>query len=54
MERLRRVANLWNWLPPFRVVAEYQSIQRAAVVLNVSASALSRHGGIRRWLTTRG
>lgn len=42
MDRLRRVANIWNWLPAFRVVAEYQSIQKAAVVLNVSASALSR------------
>ena len=42
MDPLRRVANLWNWLPAFRVVAEYESIQKAAVVLNVSASALSR------------
>lgn len=42
MERLRRVANVWNWLPAFRVVAEYESIQKAAVTLNVSASALSR------------
>ncbi len=42
MDRLRRVANVWNWLPAFRVVAEYESIQKAAVTLNVSASALSR------------
>lgn len=42
MDRLRRVADIWNWLPAFRVVAEYESIQKAAVVLNVSASALSR------------
>jgi DNA-binding transcriptional LysR family regulator len=42
MDRLRRVSNIWNWLPAFRVVAEYESIQKAAVVLNVSASALSR------------
>jgi DNA-binding transcriptional LysR family regulator len=42
MDRLRRVADLWNWLPAFRVVAEYESIQKAAVVLNVSPSALSR------------
>ncbi len=42
MDRLRHVANLWNWLPAFRVVAEYESIQKAAGVLNVSASALSR------------
>lgn len=42
MDPLRRVANLWNWLPAFRVVAEYQSIQQAAAVLNLSPSALSR------------
>lgn len=42
MDRLRRVANVWNWLPAFRAVAEYESIQKAAVTLNVSASALSR------------
>jgi len=36
------VANVWNWLPAFRAVAEYESIQKAAAVLNVSASALSR------------
>lgn len=42
MDRLRRVSNIWNWLPAFRVVAEYESIHQAAAVLNVSASALSR------------
>ena len=42
MDRLLRVSNAWNWLPSFRVVAEYESIQQAAVVLSVSASALSR------------
>jgi DNA-binding transcriptional LysR family regulator len=42
MDRMLAVSNAWNWLPAFRVVAEYESIQKAAVVLNVSASALSR------------
>jgi len=42
MDPLRRVANLWNWLPAFRVVAEYENIQKAAAVLSVSPSALSR------------
>ena len=42
MDRLRQVSNVWNWLPAFRVVAEYESIHKAATVLNVSASALSR------------
>lgn len=42
LTRYRRIANLWNWLPPFRAAAEYQSIQRAALALNMSASALSR------------
>jgi DNA-binding transcriptional LysR family regulator len=42
LTRYRRIANLWNWLPPFRAAAEYQSIQRAALALNMSPSALSR------------
>ena len=42
MTRARRVAEIWNWLPAFRVVAEHESIHKAAVVLHVSASALSR------------
>jgi DNA-binding transcriptional LysR family regulator len=42
MTRFRRVAQLWNWLPAFRGVAEHQSIQRAALALGVSPSALSR------------
>jgi DNA-binding transcriptional LysR family regulator len=41
-ERFRRVAQLWNWLPAFRGVAEHESIQRASVVLGTSPSALSR------------
>jgi DNA-binding transcriptional LysR family regulator len=42
MARSRCVAAIWNWLPAFRVVAEYESIHKAAAVMNVSASALSR------------
>jgi DNA-binding transcriptional LysR family regulator len=41
-ERQRRVMAVWNWLPAVRVVAEYESIQRAARELAVSPSALSR------------
>lgn len=42
MERLRRVASLWSWLPAFRAVAETQHLPTASRQLFVSASALSR------------
>lgn len=42
MDRMQRIAAFWNWLPAFRVVAEYGSIQRAALSLHLSPSALSR------------
>lgn len=42
MERLRRVASLWSWLPAFRAVAETQHLPTASAQLRVSASALSR------------
>ena len=42
MSRTRQLAQVWNWLPAFRVVAEYESIHKAAAVLRVSPSALSR------------
>jgi DNA-binding transcriptional LysR family regulator len=42
MERLRRVASLWSWLPAFRAVAETQHLPTASAQLFVSASALSR------------
>jgi DNA-binding transcriptional LysR family regulator len=42
MPRFRRVAQLWNWLPSFRGVAEHESLQKAASALGVSGSALSR------------
>ncbi|MBS2020101.1 MAG: LysR family transcriptional regulator [Deltaproteobacteria bacterium] len=40
--RFRRVAQLWNWLPSFRGVAEHESMQEAADWLGISPSALSR------------
>lgn len=42
MERARSIAAFWSWLPAFRSVAEYGGIQRAALALHVSPSALSR------------
>ena len=42
LDRHQQVARLWNWLPAFRAVAEYESIQRAGLVLAISPSALSR------------
>lgn len=37
-----RVADLWNWLPAFRVVAETGQVHAAARRLHVSPSAVSR------------
>lgn len=42
MDRSRRVAQLWNWLPAFRVVAETEHLPTASSQHNLSASALSR------------
>ncbi len=42
LARHRRVWSLWNWLPAFRAAAEFESLQRAALAVNLSASALSR------------
>lgn len=42
LDRHRQVAQLWDWLPAFRAAAEYESLQRAALALSVSPSALSR------------
>jgi DNA-binding transcriptional LysR family regulator len=42
MARFRRVAQLWNWLPGFRGVAEHESVHKAAQTLGISPSALSR------------
>ena len=42
MERLRRLATLWNWLPEFRASAETEHLTTAARELGVSPSAVSR------------
>jgi DNA-binding transcriptional LysR family regulator len=42
MDRLQRVARLWNWLPVFRVVAETEHVNGAAKLLHLSPSAVSR------------
>lgn len=42
MDRSRRLASLWNWLPAFRAVAETQHLPTASAALFVSPSALSR------------
>lgn len=42
MERVRKLAQLWSWLPAFRVVAELEHLPSAAEELHISASALSR------------
>jgi DNA-binding transcriptional LysR family regulator len=42
LDRHQEVAQVWNWLPAFRAAAEYESLQRAALALSVSPSALSR------------
>ncbi len=42
MMRFRRVAQLWNWLPGFRGVAEHENVHKAAHTLGISPSALSR------------
>lgn len=42
MVRFQRVAQLWNWLPGFRGVAEHESVHQAAEALAISPSSLSR------------
>jgi len=42
MERARRIAGFWNWLPTFRAVAENEHLGRAAQALGVSSPAVSR------------
>jgi DNA-binding transcriptional LysR family regulator len=41
-QRFQKVMHLWGWLPQFRRVAEQESIHRAATILDLSPSALSR------------
>ncbi len=42
MDRAVQIAQLWNWLPAFRAVAETQHLPTAAAAMHVGASALSR------------
>lgn len=42
MDRMRRVAQVWNWLPAFRAVAETEHLPTAAAGLHVTPPALSR------------
>ncbi len=42
MDRVRRLYQLWTWLPAFRVVGESQHLPTASEELRVSASSLSR------------
>ncbi|MEZ4268298.1 MAG: LysR family transcriptional regulator [Myxococcota bacterium] len=42
MERLRRIAGFWSWLPTFRAVAETEHLPSASEALHVTPSALSR------------
>jgi DNA-binding transcriptional LysR family regulator len=42
LERHRRVGQIWDWLPAFRAVAEYQGVHKAAAAVAISPSALSR------------
>jgi DNA-binding transcriptional LysR family regulator len=42
LARHRAIAQLWDWLPAFRAVAEYESVNKAAVAVAISPSALSR------------
>jgi len=46
MERARLVAQLWDWLPAFRAVAETEHLPTAARAMRVSPSALSRAVGL--------
>jgi LysR family glycine cleavage system transcriptional activator len=46
MDRLKKIGALWPYLPTFRVVAELEHITRAAAVLGVTPSAVSRTVGI--------
>jgi len=42
VERLRHIAEFWNWLPAFRAIAETSHLPSAAAILHLSPSALSR------------
>lgn len=42
MQSFQRVAQLWNWLPAFRAVAETEHLPTAAANVHLTPSALSR------------
>lgn len=42
MERFRQIAQIWNWLPAFRAVAETEHLPTASEMMHVTAPALSR------------
>jgi DNA-binding transcriptional LysR family regulator len=42
IQRWREVIQVWNWLPAFRAVAETENLNKAAKLLHVTPSALSR------------
>lgn len=42
MERFREIAQIWNWLPAFRAVAETEHLPTASEMMHVTAPALSR------------
>lgn len=42
MERFQKVQETWSWIPAFRAVAETEHLHRAASMLRISPSALSR------------
>lgn len=42
MDQLKRLTQLWSWLPAFRAVAETEHLPTAAKMMGVSAPALSR------------
>jgi len=46
LERARLVAQLWDWLPAFRAVAETEHLPTAAIAMRVAPSALSRAVGL--------
>lgn len=46
LERARLVAQLWDWLPAFRAVAETEHLPTAALAMRVAPSALSRAVGL--------
>jgi DNA-binding transcriptional LysR family regulator len=46
MERARMVAQLWDWLPAFRAVAETEHLPTAATAMRLSPSTLSRAVGL--------